>query len=338
MSIEVSFVVVSCGQPELLVECLASIERCCTDTEVATEVAVVLNGHGPSTRDELARRFPAFQIRQLAENRGFAGGVNAGVDAVQGEWIALVNDDATVAENYVDQLLAVTRDDSVGAVAAQMRFAARPDLVNSAGIAVDRLGVAVDRLLGTPVATAPTEPHEVFGACGGAALLRKAMLDDVGGLDDRFFAYLEDVDLAWRARSRGWRCIHAPAAVVWHHHSASASHGSEFKFYLSGRNRVRLLAKNATGSQLLRHLGPIVAYDLFYVIFVGVRHRTISPVRGRLAGLRDWRKFRRPRSAPSLPETDLSPPAGARGALRRRRAWLVGGSQPKSLSPKVPAE
>ncbi len=69
---------------------------------------------------------------------------------------------------------------------------------------------------------------EVFGACGGGGLMRRAMLDDIGGFDDSFFLYLDDADVAWRGQMRGWRCLYAPAAVVHHHHSATTVHCSPF--------------------------------------------------------------------------------------------------------------
>src|SRR5438309_1087708 len=79
---------------------------------------------------------------------------------------------------------------------------------------------------------------EVFGACAGAALYRRAMLDDVGGFDEDFFMYLEDVDLAWRARCAGWRCVYAADAVVHHWHSLSAGENSPFKRFYLGRNKI----------------------------------------------------------------------------------------------------
>src|SRR5207247_10545644 len=97
------------------------------------------------------------------------------------------------------------------------------------------------------------EPYEVFGATGGGALFRTQMLEDVGGFDETFFAFFEDVDLAWRARAFGWRALYAPGAVVYHHHSATARHGSPAKLHLVGRNRVRTLAKNATRAIMLRN-------------------------------------------------------------------------------------
>ena len=111
----------------------------------------------------------------------------------------------------------------------QMRFADRPEIVNSAGIGVDVLGVAFDRFLGEPTDGPASEPAEVFGACAGAALFRRAMLDEIGGFDSGIFLYLEDVDVAWRARMAGWRAVYVPDAVVWHAHSATAKHGSELQ-------------------------------------------------------------------------------------------------------------
>ncbi len=194
---------------------------------------------------------------ELTENRGFAGGVAEGIRAAAGEWVLCVNNDATVEEGAIAELLRVAddADDDVGSIAALMVFADRPDVINSAGIEVDRLGVAWDRLLGQPVDMGKTSVTEVFGASAGAALYRRAMLDEVP-FEESFFAYLEDVDVAWRARMRGWRSLYAPSAVVAHEFSATARHGSPLKYYWSGRNRVRVLARNATTRQLVRNLRP----------------------------------------------------------------------------------
>src|SRR5947207_1075941 len=113
------------------------------------------------------------------------------------------------------------------------------------------------------------------------------MLDALGGLDASFFAYLEDADLAWRARMAGWRCVLAPRAIALHHHSRSLGHGSKAKHLLVGRNRVRLLAKNASRRQLRRQLLRIVAYDLLYIGYASVAARTPAPLAGRFRGLRE---------------------------------------------------
>ena len=78
------------------------------------------------------------------------------------------------------------------------------------------------------------------------------MLDEIGGFDGDIFLYLDDVDVAWRAQMAGWPVRYVPEAVVWHHHSATNAHGSDRKYFYVGRNRVRLLARNADRRQLRR--------------------------------------------------------------------------------------
>lgn len=322
MAPAVSAIVVNFRRPELLAACLGSLEEALGQVAEETELVVVDNGSGDGSVEVVRERFPGAVLIALPENLGFSGGVQEGLDRAGGEWALLLNNDATIARDAVGELLAAGRSaPDVGSVAAQMRFAgSEPPVINSAGIGVDRLGVAYDRLLGAPAAEAPGRPVEVFGASGGAALLRRAMLDEIGGFDRSFFAFLEDVDLAWRARMRGWRALYAPAAVVQHHHSATAGHGSALKHRLVGRNRVRLLAKNADASHLRRYGVAMVAYDLGYVTFAVLGDRTLAPLTGRLAGLREWRTYRR-RGAAGRRPVELEPVRGLRAALRRRRAW-----------------
>jgi GT2 family glycosyltransferase len=147
------------------------------------------------------------------------------------------------------------------------------------------------------------------------------MLEQIGGFDERFFAYLEDVDVAWRAQAAGWRSWYEPAAVAYHQGSASTGASTPEKYFLVGRNRVRLLARNATRRQLLRALPGIVLYDSAYVSYAAVRDRTLAPLRGRLAGLRQWRSLRSETRA-SRREVALAPAlAGALAAWRMQRAY-----------------
>jgi GT2 family glycosyltransferase len=162
-------------------------------------------------------------------------------------------------------------------------------------------------------------PADVFGATACVALYRRAMLDAIGGFDASFFAYQEDADVAWRARMAGWRCVYEPRALAWHVGSASAGEASAFKYRLVGRNRVRMLAKNATRRQLLRHGAGMLAYDLAYVAFVAATDRTLAPLYGRLRGLREWRRYRDAGAATRARVT--LPRGGWRAALRQRAAY-----------------
>jgi hypothetical protein len=212
-----------------------------------------------------------------------------------------------------------------------MRFAKAPDVINSAGLSVDRLGVSYDRLLGAPTSMSERRPVEVFGACGGAALHRRRMLDEVGGMDETYFFALDDVDLAWRARMLGWRCLYAPAAIVHHHHGATTAHGSDMKYFHVGLNRVRTLAKNADRGLLIRYGLGIVAYEVAYVAFAAITDRTSAPLRGRLRGLREWRAYRR--AGRGRRPVELAPVRGLGAALGRRSVWAQHSAMSKRAAP-----
>ena len=314
-------IVVNYRRPELTLECVASLEAALARLGESAELVVVDNGSGDRSAALIPERAPGARLLALDDNRGFAGAVNAGVEASSAEWVLLLNNDATIESDAARLLLEAGRTSPrVGSVAAQMRFAATPQIVNSAGIGVDRLGVGFDRGLGEPAASHAGEPVEVFGASGGAALLRREMLDELGGLDASFFFALEDVDLAWRARMAGWRALYVPGAVVWHHHGTTGRHASAFKHYHVGLNRVRMLAKNATSAQLRRHGAAILAYEIAYVGYAIFADRTLAPLRGRVRALREWRAYRRAGEDGRGP-IELEPARGVRAALGRRAAW-----------------
>ena len=315
----VSAVIVNYEQRELLRSCLESLREALRRVDDDYDVIVVDNGSTDGSVEMIREEFRDVRLVELLTNTGFAGGVNIGIGHAAGDWILCVNNDATVAPDAVEELLRIAEasSDEVGAVAAQMVFADRPGVINSAGIVVDRIGVASDRLLGEQATASEDEPVEVFGVSAGAALYRRTMLEEVP-FEPTFFAYYEDVDVAWRARMRGWRCLYAPSAVVRHHHSATSRHGSSFKYYWSGRNRIRVLARNASGSQLRRYGLAMLAWDLVYIGFVLVKDRSVAPIRGRVDGLRTWPADRRA-GAPHRRGIDLPAFLGFSAALRRAR-------------------
>lgn len=320
----VSAVVVNHRRRELLAACLRSLQAALDAVEEGSEAIVVDNGSDDGSVELVRERHPGVELIALSENVGFGAAVSRALARSGGEWVLLINNDATIAPDAVVALLRAGRtSDDVGSVAAQMRFAAHPHAINSAGIEVDRLGVAYDRLLGSPPEPAGHEPVEVFGASGGAALYRRDMLRRIGGFDDSFFVFLEDVDVAWRARMEGWRCLYVPAAVVHHHHSATAGHASSFKHFHVGLNRMRLLAKNADTRHLVRYGPAITAYELGYVAYACAADRTLAPLRGRVLGLRQWFAYRR--AGHRRRPVELARPDGVRGALARRAAWPASG-------------
>jgi GT2 family glycosyltransferase len=313
----VSAIVVDYHGGPLLERCLADLQAALARLGEPAELIVVDNGGG-------LEDVPADRLVSLPSNAGFAGGVVAGLAAASGEWVALVNNDAFLAPDCLVHLLGAARTAArIGSVAPQIRFDARRDLVNSAGLEVDVLGIGSDRLAGRPADDpAVAEPAAVFGASACVALYRRAMLDAVGGFDASFFAYQEDADVAWRAAMAGWSCRYEPRALAWHRGSATAREATAFKYRLVGRNRVRMIAKNASRAQLLRHAPAMLLYDLAYIGFVALTDRSLAPLSGRLRGLREWRRYRRAGAA-TRGAAELAR-GGARAALAQRAAYRSG--------------
>jgi len=117
------------------------------------------------------------------------------------------------------------------------------------------------------------------------------MLDEIGLFDGDYFIYLEDVDLAWRAQLRGWRCLYVPTAKVKHIHSATMVEGSPVKNYLFGRNRIWTIIKNYLPPHLFLYLPLIALYDLSSVSYSLLVKRDTSPLRGRIAALTKLGRF-----------------------------------------------
>jgi GT2 family glycosyltransferase len=318
--VRLSAIVIAFGKESLLDECLQSLDTALARVDGETELIVVLNQLSALGRKQVLRSVRTPVLLESGRNLGFAGGVTAGLTLARGEWIALVNDDCVAEAEALSELLAAgSTSDAVGSVAARILFA-DTSTINSAGIEIDELGIAYERLVGRPVNMSETHVVDVFGASATAGLYRRAMLEALGGFDESFFAYLEDADVAWRARMTGWSSVYAPRATFVHHHSSTLGHGSSQKHYLVGRNRIRMLAKNATPAHIRRYAIRMALYDFLYVAFIAATRGTLAPLRGRLRGLREWRAYRE-LGKKHRQELTLAPSTGIREALRRNRAY-----------------
>ena len=302
----ISVIVANWNGRRYLEKCLASLAA---QTYPALEVIVVDNGSSDGSVLWIAKHFPAVQVIANPNNRGFAVANNQGIALSRGAFVALLNNDAWAEPGWLANLYAAAEQESrVGMVASLMLSADRPDLVDSTGICVDRCGISWDRAGGQSAARWASGPAEVFGPCAGAALYRREMLDEVGGFDVDFFAYLEDVDLAWRARWLGWQARYAPAARVHHIHSGTGGEGSAFKTYWLARNKIVMILKNYALPQLWLYLPLILIYDAMSLAAALSGAQRWSALRGRLDGWgaapRAWR-LRHARRKPALSAREM---------------------------------
>ncbi len=232
----------------LLRDCLRSLEA---QSYPAVDAIVVDDGSTDGSVEIARTEFPAMRLLVQPRNGGFARAVNVGIRAARGEIIALLNNDAVAEPGWLAEMVqALERHPDAGMVACKILL---PDgqTLASAGDVFRRDGVPNSRGVWERDAGQYDDEIEVFGACGAACAYRRSMLNEVGLLDERFFMYCEDVDLAFRAQRAGYRCVYAPRAVV--RHRLSATGGGVLASYQCGRNFVWLLAKDVPGIAWRHH-------------------------------------------------------------------------------------
>lgn len=257
----VSVLIVNWNGAGLLPSCLASVHA---QDYQPLEIIVVDNGSIDGSA-EIAARDESVRLIRNPTNLGFAVANNLGIDAAGGEFVLLLNYDVRLRPDYVRLLVGRLRqDESLGSVSGKLLRAEPPDLIDSTGHVMYRNVWPTNRGEDEPDGPAHDAPGEVFGVCAAAGLYRRAMLDDVrvNGeiLDGSFFAYLEDVDLDWRARSRGWRSWYEPRAGAIHARSGSGAWGSARLQRHILKNRLLLIVKNDGGLGMLARLPGMVAF------------------------------------------------------------------------------
>lgn len=211
-------------------------------------VTVVDNGSGDGTLEEVRRRHPATRVLRLLTNRGFTGGVSAGAAVCESEWIALLNNDAIVDPGWAEAFLAASREaaEDVAAIAGKIVSydGTRADFVEG-HMTFDGHGFQRDFRRPMSEVKEPPDGTEMLFACGGNMLVRRSAFLELGGFDDDYFAYLEDVDFGWRAWIAGMRITWAPQAQVRHRSAATSGRLGDFeRGVLFERNAAQTVLKN----------------------------------------------------------------------------------------------
>lgn len=231
-----SLIVLNWNGHDLLKGCLSSIaQQTCNDFETL----VVDNGSTDESCALVEREFPGMRLIRNDRNLGFCEGNNVAMRQARGEFIVLVNNDAELHPDFLTELAAgCDADPDAGMYATRVLMFDRRDLIDSAGLLVYPDGVCRSRGWLDPDGPVYDEGADVLGPVGCAAAYRRAMLVDIGLFDERYFAYLEDLDLAMRGQLRGWRCRYVPRALSYHKKSMTSGYHSAFKAHLVERNRI----------------------------------------------------------------------------------------------------
>jgi len=234
------------------------------------QVIVVDNGSTDGSVDFIRENYPEFTLLENEKNLGFAAAVNQGVKASRTDYFFLLNNDVELEHNCTSNLLeCIKTDKKIFAVSSRMVQYQDRGKMDDAGDEYTILGWT--RRVGYDKPTEKyNEPREVFSACGGASIYRKKVLRDIGYFDENFFTYLEDVDLSYRARIYGYKCVYCPGAVVYHVGSAtSGGRYNQFKIPLSARNNVYLPYKNMPWPQLMVNMiFLLMGFFIKYLFFL----------------------------------------------------------------------
>lgn len=232
------------------------------------KVLVVDNGSTDGSVEWLKEhRIPSIFLK---ENTGFSGAVNTGIRAADTPYVLLLNNDTRVEPGFVAAMeRAMDQSPKIFSVSSRMIQMYHPELLDDAGDMYSILGWAYQRGVGRSV-NLYQKSCRVFSACAGAAIYRRAVFHEIGLFDELHFAYLEDIDVGWRAKLYGYDNVYCPDAAVYHVGSGtSGSRYNSFKVRLAARNCIYLNYKNMPGWQLLLN-APFLLAGIFvkYLFFV----------------------------------------------------------------------
>ncbi len=260
-------------------DCLQSLRR---QTWRDFEALLVDNGSTDGTQAYVAENYPEVRLVQLPENRGFTGACNAGWQAAQGEIIILLNNDTEADPRWLAEVMAAfDRHPRAGSIASKMLLFDRRDHLHTAGDFYRVDGIPGNRGVWQADMGQFDQEEMVFSACGGSSAYRRALLDEIGFLDDDFFFSCEDVDVGWRANLAGWEVWYAPTAVIYH--KLKATGGAVTGSYYDGRNFLYLIWKNYPAS-LLRQNGRLIARAQLNITKEALQNWRGEAARARLRG------------------------------------------------------
>ena len=193
--------------------CLASLGR---QTYKDFEILVVDNASTDGSIEYLKEHYPDIRIITLDQNYGFSKAVNVGIRHSSAPYVILLNNDTTVDEHFVDEMRkAIEQSPRIFSVSSKMIQMYHPELIDSAGDLYTLPGWGVCRGVGRPVSNY-SEADEIFSACAGASIYRRRVFRKIGYFDENHFAYLEDIDIGYRAKIYGYRNMYCPSAIVFH--------------------------------------------------------------------------------------------------------------------------
>lgn len=252
----------------------ACLDKLLTQTFDDFEVIIVDNGSVDDSLDALLERNPAFDlhVERLNTNQGFAIANNTGARLARGKWLALLNADAFPETDWLEKLLRAAKENPDYSFFSSRQIQAnKPELLDGTGDVYHISGLAWRRHYNLPCNRFGLQAEEVFSACGAAVLYSRDDFLQAGGFDEDYFSYFEDVDLGFRLRLSGAKCLYVPEATVHHVGSVSTGKRSDFSIYYGYRNLIWTFVKDMPAPFFWIFLPLHIGTMLFFMTYLALR-------------------------------------------------------------------
>ena len=282
---KVSIVIPNYNGQKYLKDCLDSLSK---QSFKEFETIIVDNASKDGSCEFILAHYPNAKLISLKQNYGFSKAVNEGIKASNSQYVVLLNNDTEVDKFWLENLVnCIEKDEKIFSCCSKMIQYSERDKIDDAGDEYNILGWAYKRGDGVSI-NKYNSNDEVFSSCAGAAIYRKAVFDEIGYFDESFFAYMEDVDISYRAKIYGYKNMYCSSSKVYHVGSGtSGSKYNSFKIKLAARNNLYVVFKNMPMLQLLINLPFIILGHIIKFIFFAKKGYMQDYINGLKEGIKN---------------------------------------------------
>lgn len=288
--IDITIVIPNYNGEKYLRTCIESIfAQDYSDYEI-----IIIDNDSTDSDYKWIENYGEIKFKRLNKNYGFSRAVNEGIQMARGKYVLLLNNDTQLCPEFLKPMYdAMEEDCNVFGISSKMIQYHNKELIDDAGDAYTLLGWAYKRGDGKSIKEYEKK-ERVFSACAGAALYRKSVFEEIGYFDESFFAYMEDVDISYRANIYGYKNIYLPEAKVYHIGSAtSGSKYNDFKVKLAARNNLYVPYKNMPAIQLIINLPFLLIGILVKAIWFSKKEFGKAYVKGISEGIKGLKLIKR---------------------------------------------
>lgn len=267
--------IVTYNSSEHIDDCLEAVIK---QSYPINQIVIIDNASKDNTLEKLQKWSSRIHLVKNTKNNGFAGGHNQAIRMTDSDYCLILNPDVVLDKDYVLKTIeAIENTPRTGSATGKLLFKADPKRIDSTGLIINKARRAFDRGAHQP-SDQYDQVEEVFGVSGAAAMYSREMINDISldgeFFDEDFFAYKEDVDVAWRAQLLGWKAVYEPSAVAYHERGwkeGGRSSKALFVRRLSYINRYKMMVKNDTTAIILKHIVPLFVYECLSFAYALVR-------------------------------------------------------------------